>query len=224
MESLEHARLRMVERQVAARGVRDPRVLEAMSRVPRHAFVPPELAHEAYLDSPLPIAEGQTISQPYIVALTAESLRLQPEDRVLEIGTGSGYAAAILGALAREVHSVERHETLAREAAQRLADLGIANVHVHQGDGTLGLPALAPFDAIAVTASGPRVPPALIEQLAPGGRLVIPTGLDDSDQRLVLVTRAEDGAIHEHEICRVRFVPLVGAQGWSRDEALPPFS
>jgi protein-L-isoaspartate(D-aspartate) O-methyltransferase len=221
---LEHARERMVERQLAARGIRDTRVLDAMQRVPRHAFVPPELAHEAYLDSPLPIGEGQTISQPYIVALTAESLRLKPEDRVLEIGTGSGYAAAILASLAREVHSVERHETLAREAARRLAELGLANVQVHEGDGTLGLPRLAPFDAIAVTASGPRVPPALVEQLAPGGRLVIPTGPDDADQRLVLVTRTEDGAVHEHEICRVRFVPLVGAQGWSIDEALPSSS
>lgn len=224
MESLEQARHRMVEKQLASRGIGDPRVLEAMDRVPREAFIPPALAHEAYLDSPLPIGEGQTISQPYIVALTAESLRIGPEDRVLEIGTGSGYAAAVLGALAREVHSVERHPSLAREAAGRLAELGIANVHVHEGDGTLGLPALAPFDAIAVTASGPRVPPALVEQLAPGGRLVIPTGLDDSDQRLVLVTRAADGTVHEHEICRVRFVPLVGAQGWSQDEPDPASS
>ncbi|MFY9821304.1 MAG: protein-L-isoaspartate(D-aspartate) O-methyltransferase [Thermoanaerobaculia bacterium] len=206
-------RNRMVDRQIAGRGVRDPRVLEAMRTVPREAFVPENLAEYAYDDSPLPIGEEQTISQPYVVALMAEALEVGPEDKVLEIGAGSGYAAAVLSRLGREVYAVERHESLAREAGERLARLGYASVHVRHGDGTLGWPEHAPYDAIVVAAGGPDVPPALLGQLAQGGRLVIPVGPDPSTQDLVRVRRAEGGDVREN-LGAVRFVPLIGAQGW----------
>lgn len=219
MSDLDTARQQMVRTQIAARGVRDPAVLEAMGTVPREAFLPPELAEFAYEDHPLPIAEGQTMSQPYIVALMAEALALRPGDRVLEVGTGSGYAAAILGRIAREVWTIERHGPLADAAAARLRSLGFDDVHVVHGDGTLGLAEHAPYDAIVVAAGGPDVPEALLAQLAAGGRLVIPVGEDRSLQTLVRITRRADGALHREDLGDVRFVPLIGAQGWTEATA-----
>ncbi len=207
-------RNQMVDRQIASRGVRDPRVLEAMRTVPREAFVAERFAELAYDDSPLPIGEEQTISQPYVVALMGEALEIRPEDKVLEIGSGSGYAAAVLSRLAREVYAVERHESLARDAEERLARLGYANVRILQGDGTLGWPEHAPYDAIVVAAGGPEVPPALLAQLAEGGRLVIPIGRDPRDQDLVRVRRRAEGGDVREVLGSVRFVPLIGAQGW----------
>ncbi len=207
-------RTTMVARDLARRDIQDPRVLAAFRDVPREAFLPPELAEFAYDDTPLPIAKGQTISQPYIVAVTVQALGLRGDERVLEIGTGSGYAAAILGRVAREVDTVERIPLLAETAEARLASLGFSNVHVHLGDGTLGWPAGAPFDAIAVAAGGPDVPPALLEQLAIGGRLVIPVGPENA-QVLLRVTRVGDAEYREDPITDVRFVPLIGAQGWA---------
>lgn len=209
-----HERARMVRMQVADRGIRDRRVLDALASVPRHDFVSAELAPFAYGDAPLPIGDGQTISQPYIVALTVEALRLSERDRVLDIGTGSGYAAAVLSQVVREVYSVERVETLYRAAVERLARLGYDNVYVRHGDGTLGWPEHAPFDAIAVAAVGPRPPPALLEQLAIGGRLVMPVGPDGS-QTLMRLTRRENGTYREEPLVGVRFVPLIGEQGFA---------
>lgn len=219
MAALDFATLRqqMVDRQIAARGVRDPRALEALRTVPREAFVPERLAELAYDDTPLPIGEEQTISQPYVVALMAEALAVRPGDKVLEIGAGSGYAAAVLSRLAREVWTVERHGSLAREARERMARLGYANVHVVHGDGTLGWPEHAPYDGIVVAAGGPEVPPALLAQLAPGGRLVIPIGPDPRTQSLVRVRRNPDGSFAREDLGGVRFVPLIGAQGWSEE-------
>jgi protein-L-isoaspartate(D-aspartate) O-methyltransferase len=215
VHDLEEARQQMVRTQVAARGIRDPAVLAAMSTVPREAFLPPELSEFAYEDHPLPIDEGQTISQPYIVALMTAALGLRSGDRVLEIGTGSGYAAAVLGSIAREVYSIERHAALADLAAARLRSLGFERVHVLHGDGTLGWAEHAPYDAIVVTAGGPDVPEALVAQLATGGRLVIPIGEDKTLQTLVRITRAADGTLHREELGDVRFVPLIGAHGWT---------
>jgi protein-L-isoaspartate(D-aspartate) O-methyltransferase len=203
----------MVEAHLAKRGITDPKVLAAFGAVPREAFIPEELSEFAYEDSPLPIGEGQTISQPYIVALTVESLELRGGERVLEIGTGSGYAAAILGQIARNVYTVERLESLAVAARQRLEAAGCANVHVLLGDGSLGWPEHAPYDAIAVAAGGPKIPEALLAQLAMGGRLVIPVGPDDS-QVLVRVTRRSATEFEREELADVQFVPLIGAQGW----------
>lgn len=207
-------REQMVATQIETRGVRDAGVLAAMREVPREVFVPAELAEFAYRDSPLPIECGQTISQPYIVALMAAALQLSPRDRVLEIGTGSGYAAAVLGRLAKEVHTVERHAVLAEGAAAALAALGVDNVQVHTADGTLGWPAAAPYDAIVVTAAGPEVPAALIAQLAVGGRLVMPVGEREGAQWLLRLTRASEHETRREELMGVRFVPLTGAQGW----------
>jgi protein-L-isoaspartate(D-aspartate) O-methyltransferase len=201
------ARETMVRRHLAARGIRERAVLAAMGSVPREAFLPPEMAEFAYEDAPLPIAQGQTISQPYIVALMTEALALRPEDRVLEIGTGSGYAAAILGRVAREVYTIERHGELADTAAGRLRELGFRNVHVLHGDGTLGWAEHAPYDAIVVAAGGPDVPDALVGQLAVGGRLVIPLGADRDLQTLVRITRGADGRLHEEDLGGVRVVP-----------------
>jgi protein-L-isoaspartate(D-aspartate) O-methyltransferase len=201
------ARARMVETQIAARGVSDPRVLEAMRKVERHRFVPEALRGEAHGDFPLPIGHGQTISQPYIVALMTELARVRPGDRVLEIGTGSGYQAAILATLAREVYSIEIVEPLAREASERLARLGYRNVTVRAGDGYRGWPDKAPFDAIVVTAAPPRIPEPLLEQLAVGGRLVAPVGEDEQD--LVLVEKTEQG-LRQRRVVPVRFVPMTG--------------
>jgi protein-L-isoaspartate(D-aspartate) O-methyltransferase len=207
------ARNDMVEQQIRARGIRDSRVLDALRSIPREAFVPSELAAHAYEDRPLPIEEGQTISQPYIVALMTEALALQPEDRVLEIGAGSGYAAAVLAHIADEVYTIERYPQLAELARDRLARLGYANAEVRCGDGTLGRKERAPFDAIVVTAAGPDVPRALLEQLAIGGRLVMPVG--DREQRLVRVTRTSESTYSQQDLGAVQFVPLIGEQGWA---------
>ncbi len=186
------------------------RVLEAVSRVARNEFVPAEFADAAYQDRPLPIGHGQTISQPYIVALMTELAKVDPADVVLEVGTGSGYQAAILSRLARRVYTIEIVEALAREAAGRLERLGFSNVEVKVGDGYKGWPAHAPFDAIVVTAAPEQIPAPLIEQLAPGGRLVIPVGPRDAVQRLTVVEKNAEGLITKREVTPVRFVPLTG--------------
>jgi protein-L-isoaspartate(D-aspartate) O-methyltransferase len=206
-------RAQMVQRDIVARGVRDPRVLDAIGCVPRERFVPPELVEFAYGDRPLPIGSGQTISQPFIVALMTEALELGPDDRVLEIGAGSGYGAAVLARVAAEVWTIERHAPLAEEARRVLADLGVTNVHVLTGDGTMGWPSAAPFDGIVVTAGGPDAPMALLEQLVEGGRLVIPVGAEMSGQRLVRFRRRGTGYV-EDDLGPVQFVPLIGEQGW----------
>ena len=192
-----------------------------MRTVPREAFLPDHLAEFAYSDTPLPIEEGQTISQPYIVAVMAEALRLEPDDRVLEIGTGSGYAAAVLAEIAAEVYSVERHRELADGAVHRLRALGYDNAEILCGDGTLGWPEHAPFDAILVSAGGPEVPRLLLEQLAVGGRLVIPVGPDLRDQRLLRLTKGSDGKVDVEDLGGVRFVPLIGAGGFPEEVAAP---
>jgi protein-L-isoaspartate(D-aspartate) O-methyltransferase len=222
MGDLTAERNRMVDRQLAARGVRDPLVLAAMRSVPRERFLPPELKEFAYQDAPLPIEQGQTISQPFIVALMTEGLCLAPGDRVLEIGTGSGYAAAVIARIAREVYTIERHEELAETARGRLAALGFDNVFVRHGDGTLGWPERAPFDAIVVAASGPKIPEPLLAQLAPGGRLVIPVGEDKALQRLVRVVRRADGRLEHEDLGDVRFVPLIGVEGWDAQHVAAP--
>jgi protein-L-isoaspartate(D-aspartate) O-methyltransferase len=203
----------MVERQLIARGIRDPLVIGAMATVPREAFVPVEQAEFAYDDRPLPIGEGQTISQPYVVAAMLESLQLRAHDRVLEVGAGSGYAAALLGCIAREVYTIERHPTLAATAEARLEKLGCAHVRVRCGDGTLGWPEAAPFDAIVVAAGGPAVPESLRQQLRIGGRLVIPVG-EYRMQRLIRVTRVDANDFLTEDLGAVSFVPLIGVEGW----------
>ena len=204
----------MVDTQLIARGLRDPAVLHAMRTVPREAFVSPAQAAFAYADEPLPIGLGQTISQPYVVAAMIEAVRPTPGDRALEIGTGSGYAAAVLATLVESVYTVERLEELASAARRRLDELGYRNVHVRHGDGTLGWPEHAPYGVIIVTASGPRVPPALLDQLAVGGRLIMPVGPALGAQRLVRVTRTAGGGIDREELEGVAFVPLIGEEGW----------
>jgi protein-L-isoaspartate(D-aspartate) O-methyltransferase len=220
MGSIDFEELRrdMVQRQIAARGVRDRRVLDALLAVPREAFVPERLHEFAYEDTPLPIEEEQTISQPYIVALMAEALEIGPDDRVLEVGAGSGYAAAVLSRIASEVYAIERHRALAELARERMRRLGYTNVHIVHGDGTLGWPEHAPYDAIAVAAGGPDVPPALQGQLALGGRLVIPIGTDPRLQELVRVRRTGPDEHRRESLGAVRFVPLVGEQGWRTKE------
>ena len=208
-------RHRMVRAQIENRGVRDRAVLEAMRTVPREAFVPERLSDFAYDDAPLPIEEGQTISQPFIVAMMIAAVGPTSRDRVLEIGTGSGYAAAVLAEVAGEVFTVERHSVLADQARRRLAQLGFSNVQVLEGDGTLGWPEHAPYDAIVVAAGGPDVPPALLAQLAIGGRLVIPIGPTPRTQHLVRVTRRSEERFERERMGDVRFVPLIGAAGWS---------
>jgi protein-L-isoaspartate(D-aspartate) O-methyltransferase len=207
-------RQRMVEEQLARRGIRDLRVLEALRAVPREEFVPPEMADDAYADGPLPIGEGQTISQPYVVALMTEALELSGGERVLEIGAGSGYAAAVLGEIADEVFTIERHARLAEEAEERLRRLGYERVHVRHGDGSKGWPEHAPYDAIVVAAGAPAVPEALKEQLALGGRLVIPVGGGRTLQELLRLRRVSETEYEREELGGVRFVPLVGEQGW----------
>ena len=206
----------MVARDLAARGISDPAVLRVMGELPRERFIAADLAHLAYDDCALPIDDDQTISQPYIVALMTEALELGPDDRVLEIGTGSGYAAAVLGRIAGTVWTIERHRGLAEQAAAHLHALDIANVHVIVGDGTLGWPDEAPYDAIVVTAGGPSVPKALLYQLGEGGRLVMPVG-EWGDQELTRVRRSGADLTTE-ALGPVRFVPLVGAQGWADDQ------
>ena len=211
-------RKEMVERDIAARGVRDELVLDAMRKVPREQFLPDNLREFAYEDSPLPIAGEQTISQPYIVAFMAEALMLKGGEKVLEIGAGSGYAAAVLSEIAANVYTVERLGPLAEKAAETLAELGYDNVHVLHGDGTRGWPDHAPYDAIVVAAGGPVVPESLKEQLKIGGRLVIPVGSDQRSQELVRVTRTSANEYRSEDIADVRFVPLIGEEGWTADK------
>jgi protein-L-isoaspartate(D-aspartate) O-methyltransferase len=198
----------MVERQLRARDIDDPRVLEAMGRVPRHAFVLPGERDEAYTDQALPLTEGQTISQPYIVALMTQLVRPQPDSKCLDVGTGSGYQAAVLADLCREVYSIEIVESLAREARSRLRQLGYDNVEVRHGDGFGGWPEQAPFDVIVVAAAPRDIPQPLIDQLAPGGRLVIPVG--EYRQHLVLVEKDANGRVIQHPLIPVAFVPMTG--------------
>jgi protein-L-isoaspartate(D-aspartate) O-methyltransferase len=224
VKSIDFARLRddMVDRQIARRGVRSPIVLDAMRAVPREAFLPEPLREFAYEDAPLSIAEGQTISQPYIVALMTEALALEGGEKVLEIGTGSGYAAAVISRIARSVYTVERIGQLADKAAAALADLHYRNVHVLHADGTRGWSDHAPYDAIVVAAGGPEVPESLKKQLRIGGRLVIPVGSNRSVQELLRVTRVAEDQYQTEDIADVRFVPLVGDEGWGAEDGRPP--
>jgi len=205
--ALQRARERMVVDQIQSRGVRDPRVLAAMRSVPRHLFVPRALLADAYADHPLPIGSEQTISQPYIVAFMTEALGLQGGEKVLEIGTGSGYQATVLSGIVKNVFTIEIVEALAAEAKERLARLGYSNVQVRAGDGYLGWPEEAPFDAIMVTAAAPRIPEPLKQQLKDGGRLVIPVG--DVEQELILLTK-RGARFEERRVLPVRFVPMTG--------------
>jgi protein-L-isoaspartate(D-aspartate) O-methyltransferase len=201
------ARQLMVDSQLRVRGISDPRVLDAMLRVPRHQFVPETYRDQAYEDHPVPIGDGQTISQPYIVALMLESLRLAPADKVLEVGTGSGYVTALLAELAAQVFSIERHSALAESARSVLAMLGYTNARVFTGDGTLGLQAHAPFDAILVSAAAPGPPPTLLAQLRDSGRMIIPVGSSDSQQLQFIRMVNGEQLVSPREL--VRFVPLV---------------
>lgn len=218
MTADDRRRERMVMAEARSGEVTDPRVLDAMRAVPREKFVPEALREHAYSERALPIGEGQTISQPLIVAVMTEALELSPGDRVLEVGTGSGYQAAVLRQLVDHVVSIERIESLAETARRNLATAGVDGVEVHCADGTLGWPEGAPYDAIVVTAGGPRVPDALLDQLTPGGRLVMPIGPRGAE-RLVRVRRVRSGFDHE-DLGPVAFVPLVGAQGWETDPDL----
>lgn len=210
--SFKELRKQMVEEQLAARHIKDHRVLEAMGNIPRHQFVHPSDQQLAYADGPLAIGESQTISQPFVVALMVELLGLKGEEKVLEVGTGSGYQAAILGYLAREVHTLERHASLAEGAKQILEELSIDNVHVSCSDGSLGLLEEAPFDAIIVAAAAPQAPRQLMEQLVDGGVMILPVG-DSGGQRLQRWRRAGE-KFSRDDLTRVSFVPLRGEQGW----------
>ena len=209
------ARKKMVQEQLVARGIKDKRVLDAMMKVPRHLFMEEGLWHQAYGDFPLPIGEGQTISQPYIVALMTEALQLTGDDKVLEIGTGSGYQAAILAELTTHIFSIERISSMASKARKTLDELGYANVLIRVSDGTLGWQEEAPFAGIIVTAGAPAIPPTLVEQLAKGGRLVIPVG-NEYSQTLLKVVK-EDKGYKEKDLGGVRFVKLIGDHGWKAD-------
>lgn len=209
-------RERMVEEQLRRRGIYDPHVLDAMVRIPRHEFVPEQYRNQAYEDHPLPIGEGQTVSQPFIVALSLQALNLQGNESVLEVGTGSGYQTALLALLAKSVFSIERYASLARSAETVLARLGLKNVRVEIGDGSRGWPEYAPFDATLISAASPRVPQSLVEQLADEGRMVIPVGPPQA-QELQLVRKQTTGfSVEKLEGCR--FVPLVGAEGYNVQE------
>lgn len=209
-------RKRMVDDQIISRGIHDEHLLDALRRVPRHWFVPDEYAQIAYSDGPLPIGQGQTISQPYIVALMTELLELQGEENVLEVGTGSGYQAALLAFLARQVHTIERHASLAEKAEMVLVRLGLTNVTVHVGDGSLGLPNYAPFQAIMVTAAAPRVPQPLFDQLDEGGRLVLPEG--GLGGQVLDLWRKKGAEFKQEHIAPVAFVPLRGQHGWKESK------
>jgi protein-L-isoaspartate(D-aspartate) O-methyltransferase len=207
-------RERMVDRQIAARGLDDPALLAAFRAVPREDFISGDYADYAYQDSPLPIESGQTISQPYIVALTIYAAGIKPGDKVLEVGAGSGYAAAVIGQIADEVIAVERHHELVELATTRMRRLGYGHVKIVEGDGTLGWPEEAPFDAIVAAASGSHVPKSWIAQLKPGGRIVMPIGEPHAGQSLIKVTKREDGTFKHEDLGGVRFVPLIGAEGF----------
>jgi len=211
-ELMARRRACMVEEQLRRRGIHDERLLSAMGKVPRERFIAPEFRSQAYADGPLPIGSGQTISQPLMVATMIEALHVQPSDRVLEVGTGTGYEAAILGELAAEVWTVERHAELANTARRVLQELGYHNVHVVEGDGSLGLPQQAPFDKILVAAGAPKPPPSLVEQLAEGGAMAVPAG-NRVEQELQVIRRTSGALVtSRHVLCC--FVPLLGAEGW----------
>lgn len=214
VNSIDYRCENMIRYQLISRGIHDPAVLQAMQEVPREEFVDERMKEHAYEDRPLPILQGQTISQPYIVAYMTEALELEAANRVLEIGTGSGYAAAVLSRIVTTVHTVERLAGLAHNARKRLNMLGYENIHVYEGDGSLGWPEHAPYDAIVVTAAAPDVPGALLEQLAIKGRLVIPVGLSTDFQMLVRMRRISENRFSREDLCGVRFVPLIGAEGW----------
>ena len=215
--NFEIARRRMVETQIVDRGIRDRMVIDAMLKIPRHIFVEEAMSAQAYSDTPLPIGEKQTISQPYMVALMTELLELSGTEKVLEIGTGSGYQAAILATIANRVYTIERIRTLALRARKALDSVGLLNVNIRISDGTDGWETEAPFDAILVTAGAPDIPYALLSQLNAGGRLVIPVG-DQFEQTLVKVTKQEDGSIRRETSVACRFVKLIGKHGWSLDD------
>lgn len=218
MKGLARARQQMIAEQIVARGVRDKRVVDAMSRVRRELFVPDDLLDLAYADMPLPIGEGQTISQPFIVALMIDALGLGGTEKVLEIGAGSGYAAAILAELSREVYAIERIGPLATRAANNLREAGYDNVHMLHADGSRGWVEEAPFDAILVSAGAPTIPENLKSQLAVGGRMVLPVGTRQHVQELIRITRRQPQTFDVDELARVRFVPLVGEHGWEDHE------
>jgi protein-L-isoaspartate(D-aspartate) O-methyltransferase len=205
----------MIERQIESRGIRDPKILEAFRAVPREEFLSDEYRDLAYGDHPLPIESGQTISQPYIVALMIQTAEIKPGDTVLEIGAGSGYAAAVIGCIASQVVAIERHSELAKIAADRMERLGYDNVRIVEGDGTKGCPGEGPFDAILAAASGSHVPPSWLDQLADGGRIVMPVGDPGSIQKLVKVTRGPGGKLITEDLGGVRFVPLIGEEGYA---------
>ena len=208
------ARQTMLEQHLIPRGIRDRAVLNALRRVPREEFIAPELAAHAYRDAPLSIPEQQTISQPYVVALMAQALELHGECNLLEVGAGCGYAAAVFAQIAGEVHSIERHPRLVNEARQTLKRLGYRNVHIHQADGSKGWTPDAPYDAIAVAAAAPAIPPSLRQQLKVGGRLLIPIGSRE-EQLLIRLRRTDFNEYREESLGKVRFVPLIGREGWS---------
>ena len=210
---LKAAREHMLRRHLEGRGIRDRRVLAAMAKVPRERFVDARFHDSAYADQALGIACGQTISQPYMVGLMSQALELTGRERVLEVGTGSGYQAAVLAELARQVVSIERHQPLSRKAGEVLSDLGYTNVTLVVGDGTLGWPPAAPYDRVLVTAAAARVPPALLDQLVAGGTLVIPLG--ERDQQVLQAVRKLSGGPAAESLCACRFVPLVGEEGWT---------
>ena len=216
LDSSAAQRRTMIDTQIRKRGISSARVLEAMAAVPRHEFVPAQFRADAYADKPLPIGEGQTISQPYMVAAMTEALELTGTERVLEIGTGSGYQAAVLSLLVRQVITVENHTSLALAAQERLTNLGYANVHVHNGDGSAGFPDAAPYDAILVTAGAPEIPQVFASQLREGGRVVIPVG--DRDNQELVRARMENGKLKSHVLFNCKFVLLLGRYGWSLSE------
>jgi protein-L-isoaspartate(D-aspartate) O-methyltransferase len=214
---LARLRAQMVRTQIEERGIRDTAVLQAMQTVPRHLFVPERYQERAYDDGPLPILARQTISQPYVVALMIAQLKLSPQERVLEIGTGSGYAAAVLSRIVAQVYTVERHRQLVEYAQVRFQMLGYENIQVRHGDGTQGWPEHAPFDGIVAAAGGPAIPPSLQQQLAAGGRLVMPVGRKKRQQWLVRVTRTAPDQFAKERLNPVAFVPLIGEEGWEEE-------